>query len=223
MTSFACTASRCGRSVATAGRAEQSPRQCRAVQYACHLLSAAHMLASMLRPTTVLAAAHAQVQMYNDRPQFMGKLGHSAGPPFAFCLFVSSPTVRAGRLQHAQRHVVPCLLVCPALPCMTASRARLSHLRCCHHAPSPRHPLAAPHQPCPPLRPQQAGNSPYQTSSQHFHWDEREARILAAMRHYVAASNAYHLAPPSEYVRTIKDVRPQTFVDLVCRVGCCGW
>lgn len=55
--------------------------------------------------------------------------------------------------------------------------------------------------------------------------------MLHALRHYVAASNVYQLAPRSEYVKTIQELRPHTFVDLVVKVrhggagvgGPAGW
>lgn len=64
----------------------------------------------------------------------------------------------------------------------------------------------------------EGGEEPYQCSSSRFHWDRREGAMLHALRHYVAASNVYQLAPRSEYVKTIQELRPHTFVDLVVKV-----
>ncbi|GAB4820360.1 hypothetical protein N2152v2_007406 [Parachlorella kessleri] len=66
----------------------------------------------------------------------------------------------------------------------------------------------------------QGDKRPYQCSSANHWWDEREERILHALRTFVTASVApTHLAPPSEYLRPIRDMRPGAFVDLVAQAS----
>lgn len=59
---------------------------------------------------------------------------------------------------------------------------------------------------------------PYQVSSAHYFFDEREQGLLEALRHYMATLNRQQLGGNTTYLRRIKDIRPMQFFDAVCRV-----
>ncbi|KAI3435622.1 hypothetical protein D9Q98_001682 [Chlorella vulgaris] len=61
-------------------------------------------------------------------------------------------------------------------------------------------------------------NQPYQKSSQHFFYDEREQGLLVGLRTYMATLNRQQLGGNTTYLRRIMEVRPMQFFDSVCRV-----
>ena len=64
----------------------------------------------------------------------------------------------------------------------------------------------------------QAGNTPYQVSSEHFTLEERDPGIISALRAFGKLLNSTNLSGSTAYLRRIKDIRPGAFFDTICRV-----
>lgn len=63
-----------------------------------------------------------------------------------------------------------------------------------------------------------AADLPYQSSHYHYHFDEREARLLAKLRECFAERDCALVAGSTRYLKRICDVRPREFFDCLCRV-----
>lgn len=63
-----------------------------------------------------------------------------------------------------------------------------------------------------------AADQPYQSSHAHYHFDAREAALLAKLRECYAERNCTSMGGSNQYLRRICDVRPGVFFDCLCRV-----
>jgi hypothetical protein len=59
---------------------------------------------------------------------------------------------------------------------------------------------------------------PYQASSPHYFFDDRESQLLACLRRYMSLMDHEQLAGRTNYLRRIKDVRPLQYFDAICLV-----
>lgn len=147
------------------------------------------------------------MNFYRGEPQLFGKVGArrpgaSQVSPFAFLLFSSDPDVscsRGGRQAGSRAYGV----VLPAAPSSSLDTSLPAPPLCC------RLPLPSP----------QADDQPFQVSSANFTRDAEDAHLLATLRAFVATDpHLNDIAPEDPYLRTIGELRPAQFADVVCKV-----